>query len=139
MREHVQVGEPDRVIAWRDGWIERGLALLASLELPARVVRASDPFFGRGGRLLSSNQRERELKFEIVIPILSEEAPTAVSSFNYHQDHFGVIFDIHTPSGSFAHSACLGFGMERVALALFKTHGFAPAEWPIAVRQKLWP
>lgn len=139
MRELVRVGAPDRVLAWRDTWVTRGLELLVSLGLPARVVRASDPFFGRGGRLLSANQREQELKFEIVIPIISEEAPTAVCSFNYHQDHFGAIFDIHASGGRVAHSACLGFGMERAAMALFKTHGLIPAEWPIGVRERLWP
>jgi hypothetical protein len=28
--------------------------------------------------------------------------------------------------------------MERIALALFKHHGFDPAGWPDAVRQVLW-
>jgi hypothetical protein len=37
-----------------------------------------------------------------------------------------------------AQTACLGFGMERVVMALFRTHGFVPAEWPKAVRDKLW-
>jgi seryl-tRNA synthetase len=139
VREFVRAGTPDTVVAWRDMWLERGLELLQALGLPARAETASDPFFGRAGRMLAASQREQQLKFEIVIPVISEEAPTAVCSFNYHQEHFGKIFGIHTKGGTVAHTACLGFGLERVAMALFKTHGFVPAEWPAAVRSELWP
>ncbi|HEY8038811.1 MAG TPA: amino acid--[acyl-carrier-protein] ligase [Polyangiaceae bacterium] len=139
VREFVRAGTPDVVVAWRDTWLARGLALLRSLQLPARSEAASDPFFGRTGKMLAASQREQQLKFEVVIPILSEEAPTAVCSFNYHQEHFGKVFDIQTRDGKVAHTACLGFGMERVVMALFKTHGFVPAEWPSAVRDELWP
>ena len=48
---------------------------------------------------------------------------TAVASFNYHQDHFGEAFGIELHDGSRAHSACLGFGLERITLALFAAHG----------------
>jgi len=139
VHELVRVGEPEAVIEWRNLWLDRGLALLRSLGLPARSEVASDPFFGRGGRMLAENQRQQELKFEVVIPIVSEKKPTAVCSFNYHRTHFGELFHIHTAGGEVAHSACLGFGMERVAMALFKTHGFVPAAWPAAVRGRLWP
>jgi seryl-tRNA synthetase len=87
--------------------------------------------------MLAASQREQALKFEVVVPILSEDAPTAVCSFNYHQDHFGKIFSIRTSDGAIAQTACLGFGMERVVMALFKTHGFVPSEWPSPVREML--
>ncbi len=139
VREFVRVGEPEVVIAWRDMWLARALELLTKLGLPARSDTASDPFFGRGGRMLAVSQRELKLKFEILVPVISEERPTAVCSFNCHQDHFGKIFDIKVKSGALAHTACLGFGMERVVMALFKTHGFVPQEWPNEVRALLWP
>ncbi|HEY1334850.1 MAG TPA: hypothetical protein VGF31_11390, partial [Myxococcaceae bacterium] len=62
---------------------------------------------------------------------------TAVCSFNYHQDHFGRLFEISLPDGSIAHTACLGFGLERATLALFRRHGLDPREWPAAVRAVL--
>jgi seryl-tRNA synthetase len=74
-----------------------------------------------------------------VTPIISDEGPTAVCSFNWHEEHFGKIFEIRTPDGAFASTACLGFGMERVCMALFSTHGFDPTTWPRAVRELLWP
>ena len=138
VREFVRAGTPDLVVAWRDQWLQRGLDLLTSLGLPARSDVASDPFFGRAGKMLADGQKAQKLKFEVLVPVISEEKPTAVCSFNYHQEHFGEVFGIKAPGGAVAHTACLGFGLERVVMALFKTHGFVPAEWPAAVREKLW-
>ncbi|MEP7050030.1 MAG: amino acid--[acyl-carrier-protein] ligase [Pseudomonadota bacterium] len=139
VREFVRVGSPDAVIEWRNMWLARGVELLLSLGLPAKSDVAADPFFGRGGRMLAASQKEQKLKFEVLVPVISEEKPTAVCSFNYHQEHFGKIFDISTPDGAIAQTACLGFGMERVVMALFRTHGFIPTEWPKSVRDRLWP
>jgi seryl-tRNA synthetase len=138
VREFVRVGTADVVVEWRDMWLKRGVELLQSLGLPAKSDVANDPFFGRGGRLLAVNQKEQKLKFEVLIPVISEEKPTAVCSFNYHQEHFGKIFEIRTHAGDLAQTACLGFGLERCVMALFKTHGMVPSEWPKGVREKLW-
>lgn len=139
VREFVRVGSPEVVVNWRNMWLERGVALLSSLGLPAKSDVASDPFFGRGGRMLAAAQREQRLKFEVLVPVISEEKPTAVCSFNYHQDHFGTIFEIQTASGETAQTACLGFGLERCVMALFKHHGCDVNRWPKAVVEKLWP
>jgi seryl-tRNA synthetase len=139
MREYVRVGAPDVVIAWRDMWLARGIAILQSLELPAHAAVAADPFFGKGGRMLAAGQRDQRLKFEVLVPVISQEEPTACASFNYHQEKFGLAFGIRTIDGEIAHSACMGFGMERVVMALFKTHGFEPKSWPSHVRALLWP
>jgi seryl-tRNA synthetase len=139
VREFVRVGSPDEVIEWRNMWLQRGLTLLQSLGLPAHEEVASDPFFGRVGKMLANNQREQRLKFEVVVPVISEENPTAVCSFNYHQDYFSKSFDILQANGELAQTACLGFGLERICMALFKHHGFDPKRWPESVRRKLWP
>ena len=46
---------------------------------------------------------------------------------------------IELSDGGVAHTACLGFGHERIVLALLRTHGLDPATWPEDVRQELWP
>lgn len=138
MREYIRIGTPDQVVEFRELWLERGREMMGSLEVPLDVDVANDPFFGRAGAMLSSSQREQKLKFELLIPITSHEKPTACLSFNYHQDHFGHLWDIHTADGGVAHTACVGFGMERVALALFRHHGFDTAQWPASVRKVLW-
>lgn len=138
MREFVRIGKPDDVQAWRSAWLDRGLAMMQALGLNAHIALANDPFFGRTGRMLAANQREQELKYELVVPITSEENPTATLSFNYHQELFGGLYGIRV-EGEAAHTGCVGFGMERVALALLKTHGLDPKGWPSSVREKLWP
>lgn len=138
MREYVRIGTPEQVMEFRETWLERGRAMMESLQVPVDIDIANDPFFGRAGRMLSANQRDQELKFELLIPITSTEKPTACLSFNYHQDHFGLLWEIKTADGGVAHTACVGFGMERVALALFRHHGFNVEKWPASVRDLLW-
>jgi seryl-tRNA synthetase len=139
MREFIRVGKPDEVVQWRDDWLQRGLQLLRDLQLPVQSDVASDPFFGRTGKMMAAQQVEQRLKFEILCPVISHEKPTAICSFNWHQDHFSAKYGIRNADESVAHTACLGFGMERVTLALIRTHGFDPREWPVAVRSQLWP
>ena len=136
MHEVVRIGAPDDVKQWRDEWAAHGLALLRGLGLAAELDTANDPFFGRGGRLLARSQREQGLKLEIATP-LAGPAPTALASFNAHHDHFTATYAITLQGGGLAHSACLGFGHERIVLALLRTHGLVPAQWPAEVRETL--
>jgi seryl-tRNA synthetase len=133
-REYVRLGTPDQALAHRDYWLQRGQEMLRAVGLDATAVVANDPFFGRGGRVMAATQREQALKYELVVPVASTEKLTAVVSCNCHLDHFGHAFDIRTEDGQSAHTACIGFGLERIALALFKKHGFEPASWPADVR-----
>jgi seryl-tRNA synthetase len=139
MHELVYVGEAERAREHRDRWLALGLEVLGSLGLEVESVVANDPFFGRVGRILASNQREETLKYEITSPIHSVEHPTAIGSANCHLDHFGLPFGIETADGEVANSSCFGFGIDRIALALLRTHGMRPAEWPVDVRDQLWP
>jgi seryl-tRNA synthetase len=136
-REWVRIGEAKDVLAWRETWMTRARNLCQQVGLDATLEVASDPFFGRGGKLLSNSQREQCLKFELLVPIASPQ-PTAVSSFNAHQEHFGSVFGIQLHDGKVASSACVGFGLERITLALFCTHGMDIDQWPGAVRNQLW-
>jgi seryl-tRNA synthetase len=136
MREYVRIAQPDAVTQWRSGWLDKGLEMMQGLGLDVHIALANDPFFGRTGKMLAANQREQELKYELVVPITSEENPTAVLSFNYHQELFGGLYGIQV-DGETAHTGCVGFGMERVALALLKTHGLDSTQWPQAVKTKL--
>ena len=135
-REHVRLSTPEDVRAWHAGWVERGGALLSSVGLETGAVPANDPFFGRAGKMFAANQRDQGLKLERVYPIAGE-TPTAIMSINYHQDHFGLDFGITTAHGQVAHTACFGFGLERITLALFRTHGLDPLTWPEDVRRRL--
>lgn len=137
--ENIVLGLPDRVLDWREQWLERAPVLLTDLGLQVRSDVANDQFFGRAGRLMSMSQREQQLKIEFLVPVFGEDAPTACASINYHQDHFGELFDIRTSDGELAHSSCIGFGLERCTVALFAAHGTEIRNWPHAVRDCLWP
>ncbi len=137
MHEYIRASDPESVKTWREKWVGRAEQLTAALGLEARTVVASDPFFGRGGKLLEVSQRDQGLKLEIVTAVGSDERPTAIISLNYHQEHFGNIFGISTADGAVAHTACVGFGLERIALALYRQHGFTRDCWAPAAREAL--
>ena len=138
MHEFVHVGTPESALAFRDGWLERSQQMMADLGLRAEPVVANDPFFGRAGSMLAANQRESALKFELVATVSSEEHPTAIVSCNCHLDHLTVPFGISSAGGGVAHSACVGFGLERIVLGLFAEHGLDPERWPHETRKRLW-
>jgi seryl-tRNA synthetase len=139
MREDIRIGNADQVRAWRARWMERGMEIFRGLGLDVKLEVANDPFFGRQGRFLARSQRGDEAKFEMLAPIASVEEPTAVMSFNYHQDSFSSVFGITLPDGSLAQSGCLGVGMDRLGLALLRRHGTDLERWPADVRRQLWP
>jgi hypothetical protein len=134
--ELVYVGQPDQALAYRDQWITDGLGLLGSLGLDVSAETANDPFFGRLGRMLAADQLDAGLKVEGVASLYSGTT-TALLSANYHRDHFGTPFSIETAEGDVAHSACIGFGIDRIVLALFRTHGLEPRTWPTATQKLL--
>ncbi|WP_345814229.1 amino acid--[acyl-carrier-protein] ligase [Paraburkholderia sp. PREW-6R] len=138
MREYVRVGSPEQVMAFRQKWIERGSLLVRMLAMPFEIDLANDPFFGRGGKIVADSQRAQQLKFELLIPVATPDRPTACLSFNYHMDHFGVLWNIRRADDEIAHTACVGFGMERTTLALFRHHGLDVNAWPQSVRDLLW-
>jgi seryl-tRNA synthetase len=137
MREYVCIGSPDDVAAFRDRWMERAQGLARELGLAFRVDHASDPFFGRVGQIKAVSQKQQSLKFELLVPLRSEQQPTACMSFNYHREHFGTTWGIVDADGEPAHTGCVAFGMDRLAVALFHTHGADLGRWPARVREAL--
>lgn len=140
MHEFVHAGDAASAMAHRDQTAARLVDMLNSLELEISYEPANDPFFGRTGKIMAASQREAALKFELLTSVYGSAAPsTAIGSANYHNDHFGQAFDIRTPDGDVAHTACLGLGLDRTVLALLSRHGMAVSEWPSTVRSILWP
>jgi seryl-tRNA synthetase len=137
MREYVCVGTPGEVVDFRERWKIQAVELMNQLALPHHTTAASDPFFGRAGKMMAVSQVEQELKFELLIPVNSAENPTACMSFNYHQAHFGETWGIEIAAGGPAHTACVAFGVDRLALAMFATHGIDLNKWPRSVRGTL--
>jgi seryl-tRNA synthetase len=137
MREYVCIGAPDEIQTFRDQWIERAKGVADQLGLPYTIDLASDPFFGRGGQIAAISQKQQALKFELLIPIRSDDQPTACMSFNYHREHFGETWGLHDAAGEVSHTGCVAFGMDRLAVAMFATHGTDLSLWPATVREVL--
>ena len=62
-----------------------------------------------------------------LLPLLQARAATARR----------VLDGVATADGEVAHTACVGFGLERIALALYRRHGFDRATWSPSVRGTL--
>jgi seryl-tRNA synthetase len=137
MREFVRIGSPQEIAAFRAQWMLRAESLMHELELPCQLEVASDPFFGRVGQVMAISQRQQSLKFELLISYRPKAVPTACMSFNYHQNHFGSVWDIRDHTGEVAHTGCVAFGIDRLALALFSNHGLDVSLWPSSTRHSL--
>jgi seryl-tRNA synthetase len=137
MREYVGIGGATEVADFRDRWIERGRKVAEELGLACRIAPASDPFFGRTGQMMAVSQLQRSLKFELIVDLPPPEPPVACMSFNSHLEHFAAIWGLRGEAGEVVHSACVAFGIDRLAIALFCTHGLDLQKWPGAVRRAL--
>ena len=135
MAEYVTAGTEQHCLQWRADWLERVEGWLSGLGLPVSVEVADDPFFGPGRKLFQAAQRAQELKLELKVPV-AEDRVQAVASANYHKDHFGEGFGFSC-AGQIGHTACMAFGLERIALALVHAHGDRLADWPAGVRALL--
>jgi seryl-tRNA synthetase len=138
LHEFVHLGTPDSALAFRDAWLDRSRQMMDDLGLQVVADVANDPFFGRAGTMLAANQRENALKIELLATVSSEEQPTPIVSCNWHLDHLTVPFEISASSSGAAHSACVGFGIERIVLGLFAAHGLDADRWPRDLRKRLW-
>jgi seryl-tRNA synthetase len=137
MREYVRIGRPDEITQFREAWMTRARGLADELALPYSVDVANDPFFGRVGQIMAVSQIQQSLKFELLIPYHAAARPTACMSFNYHREHFGQVWGIQDSLNEPAHTGCVAFGMDRLAVALFANHGLDVAGWPASTRRAL--
>src|ERR1700722_469572 len=137
MREFVRIGSPQEILEFRESWMAKAPLLAADLSLPFTIDVANDPFFGRVGQIMAVSQRQQALKFELLIPYYPQASPTACMSFNYHREHFGQVGGIHDDKGELAHTSCVAFGIDRLAVALFAIHGLDLHKWPAVTRAAL--
>jgi seryl-tRNA synthetase len=134
MREFVRIGSPREILEFRESWMAKAPLLAGDLGLPFTIDVANDPFFGRVGQVMAVSQRQQALKFELLIPYYPGASPTACMSFNYHREHFGQVWGIHDDKGELAHTSCVAFGIDRLAVALFAIHGLDLLKWPAVTR-----
>lgn len=135
MHERIFIGTRKGAEGFRARWIRLATSLAQLLELPHEIKVANDPFFGRVGQVMARSQRRQSLKLELLVPIVSETSPTACASFNFHLEKMATSFGITLAGGTPASTACVGFGLERMALAVLRHHGTDPDGWPQALHR----
>jgi seryl-tRNA synthetase len=133
MREIVYLGTADGALRFRDTMVQELSELAQALGLPARLLSASDPFFTADRPDMTAYQSRFDVKHELCARMADDGQPVAVSSVNYHGDHFGAGFGIATADGV-ASSACVGFGLERWAQWLADWLGDDTETWPDPLR-----
>jgi seryl-tRNA synthetase len=140
MREVIFLGTADYVLGHRQKTIDATVRILDRWGFAYEIKSATDPFFIEDYAPMAAFQLAFELKFEVLAPLPYSQKDLAIGSFNYHQDFFGRSFDISDADGVPIHTGCVGFGLERVALAFLAQHGLDPRAWPaeIAGRIRRW-
>ncbi len=134
MREVIFVGDREFVLHGRDASIGSVVRILRRLGLQFTIETASDPFFIDVFTAQSTFQKLFDLKYEIRAALPYAGRTLAVGSFNYHQDFFGRAFEITAQDYVPAHTGCVAFGLERLALAIVAQHGVDPMGWPNVLR-----
>lgn len=134
IREIVFLGPREFALSCRDRFLRLTAELFDELDLMGHCEIADDPFLGDAPADESAAaQRMLELKYEMRLSVAPDRT-VAVASFNRHDRHFTEPFGIGLADGGDAHSACVGFGLERLAYAVLCQHGIDPSTWPPLLR-----
>ena len=104
---------------------------------PIAVEPASDPFFGRGGAMVGRSQVAAGAEVRAAGPGALGGRADRLHELQLPSRPFRPDLGHRNAAGEPAHTACVAFGMDRLAVALFATHGADPAQWPAAVRTAL--
>jgi hypothetical protein len=139
MREVIFAGSARYALSQRERAIEEAVGLLDRWGLSYEIKSATDPFFIEDYAAMTAFQLAFDLKFEVLAPLPYRQKDLAIGSFNYHQDFFGRSFSISDENGMPTHTACVAFGLERLALAFLAQHGVSSKRWPQAITKELSP
>lgn len=134
VREIVFVGSEQQTAGFRAELLTVCRSLLERFGLRGKVVTASDPFFIDTSARYRAFQLSFELKHEVQLE-LGQSPPVAAASVNHHGDHFARAWDIGMSDDEVAHSACMGFGIDRWCLGIFSQFGFEVNDWPRSLRK----
>jgi seryl-tRNA synthetase len=103
------------------------------LGIDVKMEIGNDPFFDPSGAKAAS-QKAMPTKEEFVAP-----DGTAIASINYHRNFFGDRCSISNPDGSFVHSGCAAWGLERWLHVLLAMHDRRPEAAVMALERATAP
>lgn len=129
LREVIFLGSPDYARQTRATTLELVETLASDWCLYGELAAANDPFFTSDYAFKAAQQQRLALKYEYRMTIPGQDAKLAVMSSNLHGPTFSKAFNIKR-DGRVINTGCLGFGLERLALAILHQHGIEPVQWP---------
>jgi seryl-tRNA synthetase len=132
MREVIFLGSPDFVRSTRERSLRVVEDTMRQWQICGALVTANDPFFSSDFTNKASQQQRLAMKYEYRA-LLPPHNPISVLSSNLHGPTFSKAFSI-TQRGHPINTGCIGFGIERLALAILAQHGADDAGWPQALR-----
>ncbi len=122
MFELVRLGSAEEVAESYERMLKAFTAFFTELDVPHRVVSASDAFFGDAPTMTREAQLLNKSKFEVRVP-LADGAELSVASVNAHGEVFAEAFGLR-PLGADA-TCCAGIGLDRLTYALL-SYGLLP-------------
>ena len=136
MREIIFIGNKQFVLDKRESARKTMEKIFEVIGFVYKVESANDPFF-IGEFKQAAFQNAFQLKYEIRASLPYKDSTLAIGSYNYHQDFFGRHLNITLPDGTFAHTGCVAFGLERIALAYVAQFGVDPEGWADEIRKEI--
>lgn len=134
LREVIFLGTPEYVRRMRMETLSLVRELATDWSLYGELVVSNDPFFTADFRNKATHQRRLAMKVEYRAFLPGQTRALAVMSSNLHGPTFSKAFDI-TMNRRPINTGCLGFGLERMALAVLSQHGADQAHWPERLRE----
>lgn len=142
VKELVFLGNTKFVAQSQERSIQVVSTIMKLLDLDFKIETSSDPFFATVASVKKFWQKSLETKYELKLPAIENQngsfSDLAAGSINYHADFFGKNFNIISPNGQIAESACVGLGIERIILACFVQHGFNKSNWPKTLQKVIF-
>lgn len=135
LREVIFLGSPDYVRNTREETLEKMEQLAKDWQLYGELISSNDPFFTSDYQTKAEHQRRLAMKFEYRAAIPGSSKGLAVMSSNLHGPTFSKAFDIKQQRRPI-NTGCLGFGLERLALAILAQHGRDANDWPEILAQE---
>jgi hypothetical protein len=136
MSEVVFIGKEDQI---KEG-MERAKELwhywIDLFNLNCLIESANDSFFAGNYKKLKFFQKigDSKIEFKLLLPHCGKYI--ACASANYHRTHFSKKYDIHSGDG-YCHTACIAFGLERLAYAFLCQHGCEPERWEQRIQDEI--
>ena len=122
MREIVCVGDEQSCTSFCEFSLDLFQQIIVDFDLNADVIQATDGFFVSNYDQLRLMQLIGNEKAELRVLIPHSGERIAVGSFNHHRFFFSRRFGF-TIQGQLASSACVGFGLERLAYGIMSRYG----------------